>query len=463
MGMIPVTTFAGRTVAVLGLAKSGMASARALRAGGANVLGWDDAPPRRTDAEAEGFATADLYSMDWRHVAALVPSPGIPLHAPEPHQAVLLARAAGCEVIGDMELFARQKMGARIAAVTGTNGKSTTTALLAYALRGCGREAVEGGNLGTPVLDLPQLGSAATYVLELSSYQIDLTRGFEADVAILVNITPDHIERHGTMAGYVAAKERLFLQQRSDQAAVVGVDDPESAAMFARLREGRGRKAVPVAVGRSLGQGVFVENGMLHEARSGRNRFVADLRQGRLIGAHNWQNAAVAYAAAVELGCDPGAVGEALLTFPGLAHRIEDVGTVDGVRFVNDSKATNADAAGRALACFENVYWIAGGRPKASGIRSLRTYFSRIRHSFLIGEAAQAFAETIAVPGGITRSERLAQAVQDAFAMARAEGRPGAVVLLSPACASFDQFANFEERGNVFRQLVADLMARGSR
>ena len=464
MKMIPITTFAGRTVAVLGLAKSGSASARALRAGGAKVIAWDDVPARRASAEADGTAVADFYSMDWRGVAALVPSPGVPLHAPMPHEAVLLARAAGCEVIGDMELFARQERaagtGARIAAITGTNGKSTTTALLAYVLRACGRDAIEGGNLGTPVLELPKLGEGATYVLELSSYQIDLTRTFAADVAVLLNITPDHIDRHGSMAGYIAAKERLFQQQRDDQVAVLGVDDANSAAMFERATAARRRNVIPVSVGKELRGGVFVCDSILHDARRGSARRVVDLRAARLVGVHNWQNMAVAYAAAVSLGCEPQAASAALLTFPGLAHRIEDVGTIDGVRFVNDSKATNADAAARALACFSNTYWIAGGRAKEGGIESLRSFFPRIRNAFLIGEAADAFARTIGEDIDVTRSGTLARAVRDAFAAAGRDDIDDPVVLLSPACASFDQFKNFEERGDAFRQLIADLGAK---
>ncbi len=457
MEMIPITTFAGRTVAVLGLAKSGTASARALRAGGAKVIAWDDAPIRRTSAEADGTAVADFHSMDWRGVAALVPSPGVPLHAPMPHEAVLLARAAGCEVIGDMELFARERTGARIAAITGTNGKSTTTALLAYVLRACGRDAVEGGNLGTPVLDLPKLGAGGTYVLELSSYQIDLTRTFAADVAVLLNLTPDHIDRHGSMAGYIAAKERLFQQQRDDQVAVLGIDDDHSAAMFERTNAARRKNVLPVSVGRELPGGVFVGDGMLHDARRGAAQRIVDLRTARLVGVHNWQNMAVAYAAAVSLGCEPQAVAAALLAFPGLAHRIEDVGTIDGVRFVNDSKATNADAAARALACFSNVYWIAGGRPKEGGIESLRSFFPRVRNAFLIGEATEAFARTIGEDIDVTRSGTLARAVRDAFAAAARDDTDDPVVLLSPACASFDQFKNFEERGDAFRDLVAGL------
>ncbi len=455
--MIPVAAFNQRTVAVLGLARSGLSTARALRAGGADVVAWDDAAARREAARAAGITLADPAGLDWREIAALVPSPGVPLHAPTPHAAVLAARAAGCEVIGDMELFARAKLPARIAAVTGTNGKSTTTALLAYVLRACGRAAVEGGNIGTAVLDLPVLGDGGVYVLELSSYQLDLTKSFTADIAVMLNLSADHIDRHGSMAAYVAAKERLFLQQRPEQIAAIGVDDADSRAMFERVRTARPKSTVPFSANSPLAGGVFVQDGVLHDARLGPARPVIDLRRGRLIGGHNWQNAAAAYAAATALDCPPEAAARALLTFPGLAHRIEDVGVVQGVRFINDSKATNADAAARALACFDNVYWIAGGRPKEGGIGSLASYFPRIRHAFLIGEAAADFAATLADTVPHTRSQTLARATEAALTAARKDGIQNAVVLLSPACASFDQFKNFEERGDVFRDLVGSL------
>lgn len=455
--MIPVAAFKGRTVAVLGLAKSGLSAARALRMGGAQVVVWDDAQAKRDAAAAAGFAVADPAGLDWHSVAALVPSPGVPLYAPKPHSAVLAARAAGCDVIGDMELFARAHLPARVAAITGTNGKSTTTALLAYVLRASGRAAAEGGNLGTAVLDLPLLGSGGTYVLELSSYQIDLTNSFTADVAVLLNLSPDHIDRHGSMAAYIAAKERLFQQQRPEQVAVIGVDDAESRALFERLHRLRPATTVPVSAASPVAGGVFVQDGQLHDARSGPARPAVDLTRGRLVGVHNWQNAAAAYAAATALDCPPEVAARAILTFPGLAHRIEDVGFVQGVRFLNDSKATNADAAARALACFDNVYWIAGGRPKEGGIRSLARYFPRLRHAFLIGEAADDFSATLGAVVPHTHSRTLAQATEDALAAARRDGIRGAVVLLSPACASFDQFKNFEERGDVFRDLVAAL------
>lgn len=458
--MIPVAAYKSRTVAVLGLARSGLSAARALRMGGADVLVWDDAAAKREAAHASGLTVADFAGLDWRKIAALVPSPGVPLYAPAPHPAVAAARAAGCEVIGDMELFARTKPLAKVAAITGTNGKSTTTALLGYVLRASGRAAVEGGNLGTAVLDLPALGSGGTYVLELSSYQIDLTNSFTPDVAAMLNLSPDHIDRHGSMVAYIAAKERLFQQQRPDQVAVIGVDDADSRAMFERIRSARPHTTVPVSIQGPIAGGVFVQEGRLYDARNGAPQPVVDLTRGRLIGAHNWQNAAAAYAAATALDCPPEVAARAVLTFPGLAHRIEDVGIVQRVRFINDSKATNADAAARALACFDDVYWIAGGRPKEGGIRSLAPYFPRIRHAFLIGEAAAEFAVTLGDAVPHTHSQTLARATEEALAAARKDGIGNAVVLLSPACASFDQFKNFEERGDMFRDLVAALGAK---
>ena len=459
--MIAAHSFAGQTVAVLGLGKSGLSAARALAAGGAKVRAWDDDPKRREAAAAKGLVLEDPYAMEWRGIAALVLSPGIPLHWPEPHQVVTQARCGGATVIGDIELFAREKLPAPVVAITGTNGKSTTTALTAFVLRQAGRKAVEGGNLGTPVLDLPNPGADGAYALELSSYQIDLTQSLAADVAVLLNLSPDHIDRHGSLAGYIAAKERLFQMQRRDQLAVIGVDDADSRALFERLAAIPGRRVLAVSATHPVKHGVYVQDGVLFDATGGAAKSVVDLKAGKLKGVHNWQNAAAAFAAATALGCVPAVAAQALLVFPGLAHRIEDVGEVDGVRFYNDSKATNADAAARALACFDEVYWIAGGRPKEGGIASLAEYFPRIRHAFLIGEAAPAFAATLHGKVQVTHSGTLGRAVADAFHLARAEHRGKPVVLLSPACASFDQFTNFEARGDQFRALASSLTAAG--
>jgi UDP-N-acetylmuramoylalanine--D-glutamate ligase len=452
--MIPISRFATRPVAIFGLGLSGMAAARALMAGKADVRAWDDTDAARAQAAAAGIPLADPQSLDWSAVAALVLSPGVPLNFPAPHPVVKLARARGVPVIGDIELLVGCRRPRRVVGVTGTNGKSTTTALIGHVLSQCGRRAEVGGNLGTPALALEPLGSDDIYVLEMSSYQLELSPSWRPEVGVLLNITPDHLDRHGSMAGYVAAKRLMFARQQAGDTAIIGVDDEDCAAIARESGERRGPRVIRLHVGRRRSEGVSVEGGRLYDE----GREVGDLRScATLPGPHNWQNAAAAYGAARALGLGIDPILAAMANFPGLAHRQELVGRVDGVAFVNDSKATNADAAAKALACYENIYWIAGGRAKEGGIAGLAPYWPRIRHAYFIGEAAEDFAAHVAgkVQSSVVRT--LEAAVAEAHARARAEGAGGAVVLLSPACASFDQFRNFEHRGEVFRQLVAAL------
>ncbi len=449
--MIGITHLAGQTVALFGLGQSGLSAARALAAGGAEVRAWDDNDERRQSAAAAGVPLVDPDELDWTQIPVLVLSPGVPLSHPEPHPVVKRARAGGAEIIGDMELFARAGLPARVTAITGTNGKSTTTALAGFVLEACGRPVAVGGNIGTPVLDLPELDAQGTYVLEMSSYQIDLAPSLAADVAVLLNLSPDHLDRHGGWPGYVAAKERLFDRQRPGQTAIVGIDDSESAGLFERLSGLGDRTVVPIsATGAAPARqrGIAVEAGQLHEAGSAAT---ADLGEARALkGIHNWQNAAAAFAVARALGCPGPDAARSLLEFPGLAHRMEDLGVIGGVRFINDSKATNAEAAARALACFEHIHWIAGGRAKAGGYDVLEPYLDRLDQVYLIGEAADELAQWL---GGRVPSRHSGD-LTSAVAQAR-RAAEGATVLLSPACASFDQFANFEVRGEAFRELVA--------
>ena len=459
--MIPVTSYQGKDVAVLGLARTGLAAAAALKAGGARVHAWDDAASRREAAAAEGVLIAEPAGLDWRRMAALVMSPGIPHTHPEPHPVASAARQAKVPVIGDIELLVRSAPAARYVAVTGTNGKSTTTALIGHILKESGREVAVGGNLGTPVLSFPPLGKDGIYVLEMSSYQLELTQSLACDVAVLLNVTPDHLERHGGMAGYVAAKERIFNNQRTTQAAVVGMDDDVCRGIAGKLRSGKRQAVVPISAERTVDGGVYVEDGIMTDATGTRAKRVMDMRGApRLPGRHNWQNAAAAFAAARRVGIPAEAAVAGIESFPGLAHRQELIATVDGVQYVNDSKATNADAAARALVCYDAIYWIAGGVPKAGGIEPLRALFPRVLRAFLIGEAAESFAGTLGSAVAHTISGDLATAIGAARAAAEADHIKGAVVLLSPACASFDQFANFEARGEAFRALVAEI-ARG--
>jgi UDP-N-acetylmuramoylalanine--D-glutamate ligase len=460
--MIEVFPFAGLPVAVFGLGKSGIAAAKALARGGAEVWAWDDSEDARARARAEGVPLVDLYLCNWRELTSLVLSPGVALHHPAPHRVVSLARAAGCEVIGDIELLARCMRESAYVGITGTNGKSTTTALIGHIFKTSGREAEVGGNIGHPALELRPLGANGTYVLEMSSYQLELTFSITFDIAVLLNITPDHLDRHGGMAGYVAAKRLIFHRQTRPRTAVVGIDDPHSAKIFEELKAADEQVVIPISSTRKVDGGIYALDGTLYDSAfaggGARDHVaVADLAAFRTLpGTHNAQNAAAAYAACVAAGIDPSVAVACLRSFPGLPHRQETIAVIDGIAYINDSKATNADAAAKALACYPRVYWIAGGRAKEGGIKAAEPYFGRVRRAFLIGEAAPAFAEALAGKAAAVRSGDLASAVAAAREAALAEGE-GGVVLLSPACASFDQFANFEARGDAFRALVRAL------
>jgi UDP-N-acetylmuramoylalanine--D-glutamate ligase len=455
--MIPIHTYAGRRVGVLGLGRSGLATARALKAGGAAPLCWDDDEAARATAAAEGFDVADLTrEREAAALACLVVSPGIPHLYPAPHPAVERAWAAGVPVDNDVGLFFAEFLGReaedepepKIVAVTGSNGKSTTTALIHHILKAAGRPTQMGGNIGRGVLDLDMPGEGEVVVLELSSYQIELARTLAPDVAVFLNLSPDHLDRHGGIGGYYAAKRRLF-ELGSPARSVIGIDEPEGRQLASIA-------ASPIAVSvetRLRGQGwsVFMHKSHLTEWRRGKQMAAIDLRPAlALKGAHNHQNACAAYAACRAVGLGPRQIEGGLLSFPGLAHRMERVGEAAGVVFVNDSKATNADAAQQALLAYENIRWIAGGRPKEGGIEPLRPLFARIAKAYLIGEAEAAFAATL----GATPHARCGT-LADAVAAARADARPGDVILLSPACASWDQFASYEARGEAFRELVA--------
>ena len=459
--MIPVRGFEGKTVAVFGLARTGLAAARALIAGGAQVALWDENPKSRAAAQAAGLPLVDLGTADWSQFAALMLSPGVPLTHPAPHWTVERARAAGVEIVGDMELFARTVNAApehkrpKIVAVTGTNGKSTTTALIGHVCAQAGRDVRIGGNIGVGVLDLEDMHGGAVYVLEMSSYQLDLTSSLHADVTVILNISPDHLERHGTMENYVAAKRRILANQGKGDTAVIGVDDAWGQQICTEITAANRRTIVPISATKAMGRGVYVLNGLLYDATGERAVEVADLNRS-LPGRHNWQNAAAAYAAAKGLGIDAQEAAEHLLTFPGLAHRMETVATLGRVRFVNDSKATNADAARQALSSYPKSYWIAGGRAKTDGIAPLEDLFGRVAKAYLIGEAAPEFAQTLKGKAPAVECGTLDVAVARAYADASAAGGD-AIVLLSPACASFDQYPDFEVRGEAFRAAVQRL------
>jgi UDP-N-acetylmuramoylalanine--D-glutamate ligase len=458
--MIPIHVFKGKTVALFGLGLSGIASARALQAGGAHVMAWDDAEASRKAAASEGIEIADLNEADWSVFEALILAPGVPLTHPEPHWSVAKAQAAGIEIIGDTELFFRERkrLGskARVVAITGTNGKSTTAALTAHVLKAGGLNASLGGNIGTAILDLPPLSDDQVYVIEFSSYQIDLTPGLEADAAALLNITPDHLDRHGTLENYAAVKGRIFSGLKEGGLAVIGVDDALCRTIAGSLNGPF--EVAQVSVRTPVETGVSAADGKLREFRNDNEIATFDLTEiGSLRGEHNAQNAAVCFALARNMGLVADAIAQGLKSFPGLEHRMEEVGRLGKVLFINDSKGTNADAAAHALASFDDIFWIAGGLAKTGGIESLQGLFPRISHAYLIGEAAKEFASTLEGRVDHTICGTLDKAVSMAAADAAASDAAEPAVLLSPACASFDQFRSFAVRGDAFKEAVAAL------
>ena len=451
--MTPVATFAGKRVALFGLGGSGLATARALTAGGAMVEAWDDGAAAREKAAGQGIGLVDLRAADWSRYASLILTPGVPLTHPAPHWAAAQANAAGVEIIGDIELFCRERAaiapGSPFVAITGTNGKSTTTALIAHVLGEAGREVAMGGNIGRAILDLPPPSMERIHVIECSSFQIDLAPSLDPGIGILTNITPDHIDRHGTLEHYAAVKERLV---RGANVAFVSVDD----AISARIAVADGNGATwPVSVVSHLPRGIFADAGRIALAVNGHDEALGVLAGApNLRGAHNAQNAAFAAGVAHQFGLSEAQIQHGLDTFPGLPHRMEIVGRRHGVLFVNDSKATNADSTGKALLSFRDIFWIAGGKPKEGGIAPLRALFPRVTRAFLIGASSDDFARELEGAVPFERCGTLDVAVARAAEAAAASAAPEPAVLLSPACASYDQFVNFEARGDRFRDLA---------
>ncbi len=467
--MIPVSTFGRRNVALFGLGASGLATAFALMEGGADVWAFDDHERSVGIAAGYGVRTGHLGMADWRKFDALVLAPGVPLTHPKPHWTVALAREAGVPIIGDVELFAleraRKAPDAPFIAITGTNGKSTTTALVAHILKTVGRDVQMGGNIGDPVLTLDPFAPGRVYVVECSSFQIDLAPSLKPSVGVHLNLTPDHLDRHGSMENYAGIKERLVA---AADIAVIGMDDDWSKAMASR-RLATGKPLLRISAEGPVDDGVFAgvtaNDGELDvrlvRVEGGKPRVVANLAGiGTLRGLHNAQNAAAAFAACACVGVAEEAIAEAMRSYPGLPHRMEEVGRKGRVVFVNDSKATNADSAEKALTSFRDIHWILGGKAKDGGIDSLRRYFPNIAKAYLIGAATDLFAETLEGRVKYERCGTLDKAVAAAARDAeQARGDKDVCVLLSPACASYDQFRNFEERGEAFRQLVAKLIA----
>jgi len=461
--MIPVRGFDGARVGVLGLGRSGLSAARALRAGGAVPVCWDDNPEARERAETEGFAVADLaHPRAFETIATLIVSPGIPHLYPSPNKVVAAAQEAGVPVDNDIGLFFRSlalpewdnfDIAPRVIAVTGSNGKSTTSALIHHLLLEAGKSAQLAGNIGRGVLDLDPPEDGGIVVLELSSYQTDLARALTPDVAVFTNFSADHLDRHAGLGGYFAAKRRLFAEGGPDRA-IIGVDEPEGRYLAGQLSEGpTDDRVIRVSVARKLsgpGWSVGARKGFLSEYRKGKQVGSIDLRAvPGLPGVHNHQNACAAYAACRTLGLAPRIVEQGFASFAGLPHRSQRIAEKDGVIFVNDSKATNVDSALKALQAFQNIRWICGGLEKEGGLAALAPGLAHVRRAYVIGrEAAQFALELEGVETEICTE--MARAVESAMA----EAEPGDVVLLAPAAASFDQYDNFEKRGEDFIEQV---------
>lgn len=463
--MIPITIFEGKKVAVFGLGGSGLVTLEALTAGGADVFAYDDKEASREKAALiDGVQICDLQSADWSEFAALVLAPGVPLTHPEPHWSVKKAEAAGVEVIGDIELFCRQRratgIDAPFIAITGTNGKSTTTALISHLLSVEGLDVQMGGNIGTPILALEPIAPDRIYVIEVSSYQIDLAPSIDPSIGVLLNISADHLDRHGDLLNYARIKSRMVT---SADLSVVALDDRLCANVASNLRL-KGHPVITISGFGNERAMVAAPDGVL---QSMEGDFLFNLDQARALrGTHNAQNAAAAVAVARQLDLPPSVLVAGLKSFGGLEHRMEEVGAVDGLLFINDSKATNADATSRALASFPKVHWILGGLPKSGGISSLVDYFDRIEHAYLIGEASEEFAATLSRHGVAFSfcghmDVALERAIADSKQRVAKDSKMEQVILLSPACASFDQFPNFMKRGDVFRTAVHHYLETG--
>lgn len=454
--MISVTVFSGQTVAVMGLGGSGLATALALREGGARVIAWDDQEKRRHDAEDQGITVKNLKEADWAVFSALILSPGIPLTHPEPHWSVKTAQQMHIPVIGDVELFCLERAcimpDVPLIAITGTNGKSTTTALIAHMLSVAGYHVEMGGNIGTAILSLKPFSPEHVYVVECSSFQIDLAPSLRPSIGILLNLSPDHIDRHGTMEHYCAVKERLI---ENSSLALIG-DDDKWAQKFSERFQGEKRL---FSANHLVSNGVFAEGNVVYTINEGKEKEkVAGLENiTSLRGMHNAQNACAAIAVAEAFHISRAIIQKGLQTYPGLPHRMEQVGEKDKLLFINDSKATNADSTEKALLSFDNIYWILGGRKKEGGISSLKSLFPKVRQAFLIGEASKEFATDLEGSVPYTFCLTLDIAVRTAYEQALLKGEKAAI-LLSPACASYDQYKNYEERGDHFRSLVENIL-----
>lgn len=456
--MITLTKYKNKNMAVVGLGKTGMASARSLGNGGAHVFAWDDNEQGRQKLALENYPNVVIEHPDkynWNEIDQLVLSAGIPLTHPEPHYAAKLANKAGCKIVCDIELLYNQVPEAKYIGITGTNGKSTTTSLIGHIVNSAGIDSQTGGNLGISGLDFKQLDGNGIYVIEMSSYQLDLIDKTHFNTTILLNITPDHLDRHGDMAGYIKAKSHIYKNQNKNDFNIIGIDCDNARSVFEKLQGNSPAKLIPISTYKKVAGGVAVIDGVIYNDIDGAQK---ELHLGflkRLAGVHNAQNIAAAYAAAYVNNIADDIIINAIKTFSGLPHRMQYITEYKGVTFINDSKATNAEAAAKALASYDNIYWIAGGLSKEGGINSLGGFFSKIKHAYLIGKAQDEFAQTLDGKVKYSKCNDLSEAFKQSADDAVKSGK--GVVLLSPACASWDQWPNFEVRGEAFCKMVEEM------
>ncbi|MBY0281821.1 MAG: UDP-N-acetylmuramoyl-L-alanine--D-glutamate ligase [Alphaproteobacteria bacterium] len=436
-------TFINQAFLILGMARSGQATAGWLKNKGATVFTFDDNVLRNQ----ANNGVKNINEIPWDSLTAVIQSPGVSFSFPKPHPFTEKAITHNIPILCDINLLSISENQSKFIGITGTNGKSTTTALIGHILNQNKRNAAVGGNIGIPALSLEK---ADTYVLELSSFQLEISGSLNLDIGVWLNISEDHLDRHGTMDAYVGTKENIFKGCKS---AVISIDDQYSLSVYQKI------KGIQPTISVSIKNeaDVWVSNGILFEGST----YIMDLRAlATLKGVHNQQNAATAYAAVRQYGLSPLEITSALENFPGLEHRLEIVGNIGSTLFVNDSKATNADATACALESYKDysIYWIAGGRPKSQGIKPLKEHFPKIKHAFLIGEAQDDFAETLGKDVSHLKCENLDNALKAAVEKVNQDKKIPSVILFSPACASFDQFRDFEERGDTFRNLARSMI-----
>jgi len=450
--MIVADKYKGKNVAVFGLGKSGLSAIESLIQAGANIFAWDDDSKIFSKLSNFDVIISNLRKLDFNDISSLVLSPGIPLNYPKPHPVVERARDAGCEVIGDIDIFFSSNISANIIGVTGTNGKSTTTSLITQILKDRSIKVQTGGNIGTPILSLDKMESDGSYVIEISSYQLDLLSNLNLDIAILLNIQPDHLDRHGSIENYYRIKKRIFNTKKKNTIGVIGVDDFYSEKIFNELNE-KNKSIIPVSTKKKIPFGVSVLGGVLSDSRCSKTKIdinnIPNLR-----GNHNWQNAAAAYVVSKELGLSNNEIESSFRKFKNLPHRLESIYKDKNIEYINDSKATNIYATAQALKSFSSIFWILGGRTKEEKLDYLFEYLDRVEHVFTIGESGKIFAEQLKNKVEVSFVVSLENAINKAINLIKKRKKSKSVILFSPACSSFDQFENFEARGEKFKEIV---------